>query len=387
MIADDRGAGPPGFNELVALDRGFKAVRLEEKLQSVLKYIPFFSKYKSPDIVTAVDNIEVHHGVRLLLDSKEPMELGAALFAADRIAFRSKTFAVNHMEKLRAIMEDREIDSMAKNNVIKVYRHMYHTPQLVAKRILTFALESHCDEVRLKAFAVIVQLGIGPRAVVPLVNQLNSLGTIDVLRDVIGRGDRVSFAAASVLCMIYGTSKQIQESVDSMDVDDPDALLMHRLIEVSCTFRYLIGTTMRVSLLTPTIDFLAPVFDNAAADKQGLNVALNIALKHPNQNGEIPYIRTEYLLLVVIKYAALVSPLLIKRTILIALRSSHSGLTVNTSPREHVTTLLSALRSRKVPAWHLYEIGVEALCSGFPDIAQTLFDDIEKQVRWISSVE
>ncbi|KAJ3161856.1 Integrator complex subunit 7 [Geranomyces variabilis] len=540
MIADDRGAGPPGFNELVALDRGFKAVRLEEKLQSVLKYIPFFSKYKSPDIVTAgflkladywntsnnvvrqyifkvikhsqsalstitsaeevarrisklltsndavaraltlrvlgfmsvivIDNIEVHHGVRLLLDSKEPMELGAALFAADRIAFRSKTFAVNHMEKLRAIMEDPEIDSMAKNNVIKVYRHMYHTPKLVTKarqecldylastysdmsilnilhtmsilacrcvlqiapqiqllikyletdarevvqygtlkelaflartqahhfqtidcvRVITFALKSPCDEVRLKAFAVIVQLGIGPRAVVPLVDHLNSLGMLDVLRDVIGRGDRISFAAASVLCMLCGASQHAPENVDSMDVDDPDALLMHRLIEVSSMisfarnpahFRYLIGTIMRVSLLTPTTNFWAAVFENAAADKQGLNVALNIALKQTNQPVNIPFIRTEYLLLVAIKYAALVSPLLIKRTIMVALRSSHSNLIADTLIRDHVSTLLTALRSRNVPAWHLYEIGVEALCRGWPDIGRALFHEIEKQVE------
>ncbi|KAI8909435.1 hypothetical protein DFJ77DRAFT_513134 [Powellomyces hirtus] len=199
---DDKVLGDPGFHELLELDRGFKAPRLEEKLQSILKYITFFNKYPSPENVTlgflkladywrtstnvirqyifkvikhsehalvkitsaeevsrrismiltsndpvaraltlrvigymsviVVDNIEVHHGVRLLLDSKEPMELEAALFAADRIAFRSKTFSVNHIEKLGAIMQDKETNFIVKSTVIRVYRHMYHTLPLVA---------------------------------------------------------------------------------------------------------------------------------------------------------------------------------------------------------------------------------------------------------------
>ncbi|KAJ3152358.1 hypothetical protein HDU86_005887 [Geranomyces michiganensis] len=570
-MVDDRGAGPPGFNELVALDRGFKAVHLEEKLQSVLKYIPFFSKYKSSDIVTAgcledlswdlgfggliertlcsnnvvrqyifkvikhsqsalstitsaeevarrisklltsndavaraltlrvlgfmsvivVENIEVHHGVRLLLDSKEPMELGAALFAADRIAFRSKTFASNHMDKLRVIMEglrserlevswkrslmplwksDSDIDRVAKSNVIKVYRHMYHTPHLVTKarqecldylavtysdidvlnilhtlsilacrcvsqivpqiqlllkhletdargviqygalkelaflartqahhfqasdslRVLKFGLESSCEEVRLKAFSVIVQLTAAPRAVIPLVNQLNSLGMINVLRDVVARGDRTSFAAASVLCIMSEPYQYRHENENFMDVDDPNALLMQRLMGVSSTvsfsrspshFRYLIGTIMRVSTLNSTVDFWSLVFDRAAEDKQGVNVLLSIAVKHLDRTTHVSLSGIESLLRAAIKHAPLLSPTLLERVILVTLRSSHANGFSSVTLRERISTLLTVLRSQNVPAWHFYEIGVEALCDGFPDIAQTLFLEVGSKVE------
>ncbi|KAI8823165.1 uncharacterized protein EV422DRAFT_523594 [Fimicolochytrium jonesii] len=199
---DDPTLNDPGFNELVALDRGFKSLRLDEQIQSVLKFIEFFQKYDSASVVgpgfiklaeywrtsnnivrqyifkvikhstgalvhlsnaddvlrriavlltsndvlartltlrvlgymavIAVNNFEVHHGIRLMLDSKDSMEVEAALFAAEKLSFKSEAFCVNHLPKLRSMVEDKGQPTVIKLKVIRVFKNMYHHPALAS---------------------------------------------------------------------------------------------------------------------------------------------------------------------------------------------------------------------------------------------------------------
>ncbi|TPX71710.1 hypothetical protein SpCBS45565_g00775 [Spizellomyces sp. 'palustris'] len=78
------------------------------------------------------ERIEVHHRVRLLLDSKDPLELEAAIFATDRIASKSRTFAANIMDKLELmVLELDPIHNTATTpKVFRIFRHMHHDEQL-----------------------------------------------------------------------------------------------------------------------------------------------------------------------------------------------------------------------------------------------------------------
>ncbi|KND02538.1 uncharacterized protein SPPG_02996 [Spizellomyces punctatus DAOM BR117] len=76
------------------------------------------------------ERIEVHHRVRLLLDSNDPLELEAAIFATDRIASKSRTFAANIMDKLELMVLDPIQNTATTAKVFRIFRHMHHDQQL-----------------------------------------------------------------------------------------------------------------------------------------------------------------------------------------------------------------------------------------------------------------
>ncbi|KAI9099406.1 hypothetical protein DFS34DRAFT_70184 [Phlyctochytrium arcticum] len=94
------------------------------------------------------DRIEVHHRIRLCLDTKDEQELDGALFATDRIAAVSGVFSHNIIDKLKAMMDDDSVDILLKKAILLNFRHMHYDQALAAqaRAVCIAQLRSSADE-------------------------------------------------------------------------------------------------------------------------------------------------------------------------------------------------------------------------------------------------
>jgi len=69
---------------------------------------------------------QVHHKVRSSLDSKDSVELEAAIFAAERFSARSKTFSVDMCPKLLDMIKGYATPLPVKLKIVPIFEHMHH---------------------------------------------------------------------------------------------------------------------------------------------------------------------------------------------------------------------------------------------------------------------
>ncbi|KAB7500558.1 Integrator complex subunit 7 [Armadillidium nasatum] len=82
--------------------------------------------------VVVGENRQVHHLIREALDAKDSAELQAAIFAAEKYAAKSKTFAMNMCERLTSMITGLATPVDVKLQLIKIFQHMHHDVETAA---------------------------------------------------------------------------------------------------------------------------------------------------------------------------------------------------------------------------------------------------------------
>uniref|UniRef100_A0A2C9JPR4 Integrator complex subunit 7 n=1 Tax=Biomphalaria glabrata TaxID=6526 RepID=A0A2C9JPR4_BIOGL len=77
----------------------------------------------------------VHHSIILCLDSHNPVEVEAAIFAAERFSEKSKTFAANVCSKIGIMIAGLSTPTEMKLRLIPILQHMHHDTETAAKAI------------------------------------------------------------------------------------------------------------------------------------------------------------------------------------------------------------------------------------------------------------
>lgn len=75
----------------------------------------------------------VHHSIISGLDSHDEVEYIAAIYAANRFAAVSKSFAVSIYDKLAEMIENLETPVDMKVKLIAIFQHMHHDPATTLK--------------------------------------------------------------------------------------------------------------------------------------------------------------------------------------------------------------------------------------------------------------
>ncbi|KAJ3296135.1 Integrator complex subunit 7 [Borealophlyctis nickersoniae] len=79
------------------------------------------------------DRFEVHHSIRQYLDSKETMELEAAIFAAGRVSIKSPVFAAGICDTIAEMIDDQYREPAIRARLVRLFRHMHHGFELPEK--------------------------------------------------------------------------------------------------------------------------------------------------------------------------------------------------------------------------------------------------------------
>ena len=82
----------------------------------------------------------VQHAIVKSLDSSDPVEQQAAIFAAERVAAQSKSFALSISPKLVDVIERLSTPFDTKLRLLPVFQHMHHDVETIEQVTEFFAI-------------------------------------------------------------------------------------------------------------------------------------------------------------------------------------------------------------------------------------------------------